>query len=74
MKTINHEITALPALLELIDITGAIITIDAMGTQTEIVRLIRQKKADYVVTLKSNHPTLYNKRQNLVCDGESSTV
>jgi len=52
--------------LELIDITGAIITIDAMGTQTEIVRLIRQKKADYVVTLKSNHLTLYNKRQNLV--------
>jgi hypothetical protein len=31
-----------------------------MGTQTEIVRLIRQKKADYVVALKSNHPTLYN--------------
>ncbi|MEG3930512.1 MULTISPECIES: ISAs1 family transposase [unclassified Microcoleus] len=59
-KTINHEITAIPALLELIDITGAIITIDAMGTQTEIVRLIRQKKADYVLALKSNHPTLYN--------------
>jgi len=32
---------------------------DAMGTQTEIVRLIRQKKVDYVVTLKKNHPTLY---------------
>ncbi|MEG5063539.1 ISAs1 family transposase, partial [Microcoleus sp. B3-A4] len=47
-------------LLELIDISGAIITIDAMGTQTEIVRLIRQKKGDYVVALKNNHPTLYN--------------
>ena len=56
----SNEITALPALLELIDITGAIITIDAMGTQAEIVRLIRQKKGDYVVTLKSNHSTLYN--------------
>jgi predicted transposase YbfD/YdcC len=56
----SNEITAIPALLELIDITGAIITIDAMGTQTEIVRLIRQKKADYVLALKSNHPTLYN--------------
>lgn len=33
---------------------------DAMGTQTEIVRLIYQKKADYVLVLKSNHPTLYN--------------
>jgi predicted transposase YbfD/YdcC len=50
----SNEITALPALLELIDISGAIITIDAMGTQTEIVRLIRQKKADYVAALKSN--------------------
>ncbi len=56
----SNEITAIPALLELIDISGAIITIDAMGTKTEIVRLIRQKKADYVVALKSNHPTLYN--------------
>lgn len=56
----SNEITAIPALLELIDISGAIITIDAMGTQAEIVRLIRQKKADYVVALKSNHPTLYN--------------
>jgi len=56
----SNEITALPALLELIDITGAIITIDAMGTQAEIIRLIRQKQGDYVVTLKSNHPTLYN--------------
>ncbi|MEG4529711.1 ISAs1 family transposase [Microcoleus sp. D2_18a_D3] len=61
VKVENHsnEITAIPALLELIDVTGAIITMDAMGTQTEIVRLIRQKKADYVVTLKKNHPTLY---------------
>ena len=55
----SNEITAIPALLELIDITGAIITIDAMGTQREIVELICQKKADYVLTLKKNHPTLY---------------
>ncbi len=34
-----------------------------MGTQTEIVRLIRQKKADYVLTLKSNHPTLHSQVQ-----------
>ncbi len=46
--------------MELIDIKGAIVTIDAMGTQTEIVRLIREKKADYVLTLKSNHPTLHS--------------
>ncbi len=42
----SNEITAIPALLELIDIQGAVVTIDAMGTQTEIVRLIRAKKAD----------------------------
>ncbi len=55
----SNEITAIPTLLELIDIQGAVITIDAMGTQTEIVRLIRQKKADYVLALKTNHPTLH---------------
>ena len=62
----SNEITAILALLELIDIAGAIITLDARGTQTEIVRLICQKKADYVVALKSNHPTLYNKRKKRV--------
>ena len=56
----SNEITAIPALLELIDVTGAIITMDAMGTQTEIIKQIVQKKANYVVCLKSNHPTLYN--------------
>ena len=64
MKTIKHEITAIPALLELIDLQGAIITIDAMGTQTEIVRLIRAKKADYVLALKTNHPTLHAQVKN----------
>ncbi len=45
----SNEITAIPALLELIDLSGAIITIDGMGTQTEILRLIREKKADYIL-------------------------
>ena len=39
-------------------------TIDAMGTQTEIVRLIRAKKADYVLALKNNHPTLESEVKN----------
>ncbi len=56
----SNEITAIPALLELLDIAGSIITIDAMGTQTEIARKIIDKKADYVLTLKANHPTLYS--------------
>jgi predicted transposase YbfD/YdcC len=56
----SNEITAIPALLELLDITGAIITIDAMGTQTEIAKQIVANKADYVLALKANHPTLYS--------------
>lgn len=56
----SNEITAIPALLELLDITGAIITIDAMGAQTEIAKQIINNKADYVLALKANHPTLYS--------------
>ncbi|WP_445305102.1 ISAs1 family transposase [Microcoleus sp. Pol12B4] len=57
-----NEITAMPALLELLDITGSII-IDAMGTQTEIAKKIIDKNGDYVLALKANHPTLYNQVQ-----------
>jgi len=56
----SNEITAIPALLELLDITDSIITIDAMGTQIEIAKRIIDKKADYVLALKANHPTLYS--------------
>jgi predicted transposase YbfD/YdcC len=56
----SNEITAIPALLELLDTTGSIITIDAMGTQTEIAKKIIDKKANYVLALKANHPTLYH--------------
>ena len=59
-----NEITAIPALLELLDLQGAIITLDAMGTQTAIINHIQAKKADYVVALKANHPTLYTQVKN----------
>ena len=55
----SNEITAIPILLELLDISGCIITIDAMGTQTEIVHRIQESNADYILALKANHPTLY---------------
>lgn len=55
----SNEITAIPALLELLDISGSIITIDAMGTQTKIAGQIWSKGADYVLCLKANHPTLW---------------
>jgi predicted transposase YbfD/YdcC len=56
----TNEIKAIPALLKLLDITGCIITIDAMGTQTENAKQIIEKGADYVLCLKANHPTLWN--------------
>lgn len=56
----SNEITAIPQLLEMLDINGCIVTIDAMGTQTEIAKKIREKDADYILSLKSNQPTMYN--------------
>jgi predicted transposase YbfD/YdcC len=54
----SHEMTAIPKLLQLLDITGAVVTIDAMGCQKEIARPITEQGADYVLALKDNHPTL----------------
>lgn len=55
----TNEITAIPALLHLLDISGCVITIDAMGTQHEIAKQIIAQGADYVLCLKANHPTLW---------------
>jgi predicted transposase YbfD/YdcC len=54
----SNEITAIPKLLQLLDIKGAVVTIDAMGCQKEIARTITEQGADYVLALKDNHPTL----------------
>jgi predicted transposase YbfD/YdcC len=50
----SNEITAIPELLKMIDVKGCTITIDAMGTQKEIAKLIIQQEADYVLALKGN--------------------
>jgi predicted transposase YbfD/YdcC len=55
----SNEITAIPELLRLVDISGAIITIDAMGTQKAIAEQIIDSKADYVLALKGNQETLH---------------
>jgi len=55
----SNEITAIPELLRLVDIQGAIITIDAMGTQKAIAAQIIEGKADYVLALKRNQETLH---------------
>ncbi len=54
----TNEITAIPDLLDLLSIKGCIVTIDAMGCQKEIAKKITEKKADYVLALKDNQPTL----------------
>jgi predicted transposase YbfD/YdcC len=55
----SNEITAIPELLRLVDIQGAIITIDAMGTQKAIAAQIIEGEADYVLSLKGNQETLH---------------
>ena len=55
----SNEITAIPALLDLLDIKGAVVTTDAMGTQKEIAGKILEKGADYVLALKANHANFY---------------
>jgi predicted transposase YbfD/YdcC len=54
----SNEITAIPRLLPLLALTGAVVTIDAMGCQKAIAKTITEQGADYVLALKDNHPTL----------------
>jgi predicted transposase YbfD/YdcC len=54
----SNEITALPELLALLDIAGCVVTADAMGTQKAIAKQIIAQDADYVLSLKDNHPAL----------------
>ena len=56
----SNEITAILELLDLLYLEGCIVTIDAMGCQTKIVKKIKKKKADYVISLKGNQGTLHN--------------
>jgi predicted transposase YbfD/YdcC len=56
----SNEITAIPALLSLVDIQGAIITIDAMGTQTAVAEKIIDEEGDYLLALKGNQGTLHD--------------
>jgi predicted transposase YbfD/YdcC len=55
----SNEITAIPLLLELLDLQGCIVTLDAMGCQKDIAAAIRARQADYVLAVKENQPGLY---------------
>jgi predicted transposase YbfD/YdcC len=55
----SNEITAIPELLKKLEVSGCIVTIDAMGTQTKIARLIVEAEADYILAVKENQGKLY---------------
>ena len=55
----SNEVTAVPQLLDTIQVKGSVVTIDAMGTQTEIAEKIKQKQADYTLAVKENQKNLY---------------
>ena len=61
----SNEITAIPELLKVLSLRGGIVTIDAIGCQKEIVKLIAQQEADYVITLKKNQGSLYKRVEAL---------
>lgn len=62
----SNEITAIPELLKLLVIKDCIVTIDAMGCQTEIAQLIIEQGGDYVLALKGNQGTLHHDVQDLL--------
>jgi predicted transposase YbfD/YdcC len=65
----SNEITAIPELLGLLDVSGAVVTIDAMGCQREIAGLIREGGGDYVLAVKQNQPTLYEQVEGAIDAG-----
>ena len=56
----SNEITAIPKLLQMLEIKGSLVTIDAMGCQVQIAQQIVDQQADYVLAVKGNQPTLHN--------------
>lgn len=68
----SNEITAIPQLLEALEVSGCIVTIDAMGCQTEIAEKIIDREAEYVLALKENQGNLYEDVERLFADLEDS--
>jgi predicted transposase YbfD/YdcC len=66
----SNEITALPELLDMLEIEGCIVTVDAIHCQTETARTIVEKQADYVFPVKENQPRLLDSLQLLFDDPE----
>jgi predicted transposase YbfD/YdcC len=65
----SNEITAIPELLKKLEISGAIVTIDAIGCQTAIASEIREAGANYVLAVKDNQPTLHDDIRQIFTEG-----
>ena len=61
----SNEITAVPELLNVLELAGCIVTLDALGCQKEFTRVIRAKRADYVLAVKKNQGHLYEDIKDL---------
>ena len=68
----SNEITAIPELLKVLELAGCIVRIDAIRCQKDIVKLITEQNADYVMTLKKNQGNLYESVEQLFKSGIST--
>jgi len=66
----SNEITAIPQLIEMLELRGCTVTIDAMGCQQAIAEKLHDKEADYVLALKDNHPTLHTQAILLLAEAD----
>jgi len=64
----SNEITAIPLLVERLALTGALVTIDAMGTQTRIAQAILERGGDYLLAVKDNQPSLHHEIRRYLDD------
>lgn len=68
----SNEITALPLLLTMLDLSGAVVTVDAMGCQKAIAAQVQKQGGDYVLALKDNHPRLHDEVRRLFAWGQAA--
>src|SRR5262249_11227394 len=64
----SNEITAIPKLLQILDLEGALVSIDAMGCQKDIAAQVREQKADYLLAVKENQERLYQDVEAMFLD------
>jgi len=68
----SNEITAIPQLIEMLELRGCTVTLDAMGCQRAIAAQLHEKKADYVMTLKGNQETLHTQAMLLLAEADDA--